>query len=122
MGKNKTIKLTRASVAAGDDINAPHFKKIEINADWKIERILTKIINSNYLPLIAGKATWSVAINKPIAVISQEYQNSIDLISSPDYPHQETKGFVDIKSIHFNYHAQQDAKTVLEVLRRFELN
>ena len=120
--KMKNITLTRASVAAGDDFDAPHYKTIEIGIDWKIERILTEIINSKYLPLVAGNATWSVAIDEPIAVISKVYSNSIKLICFPEFPHQETQGFVDIKSIHFNYHAQQDPKIVLDVLKRFDLN
>ncbi|MEM9337693.1 MAG: hypothetical protein AAGA66_03135 [Bacteroidota bacterium] len=122
MEKYKPITLTRASVAAGDDMDAPHFRKIDIASDWKIERILLEVLNANYLPSIAGKATWSVAINEPIAVINQGHDRSIKLITLPGYPHQGTGGFVDIKTIHFNYHAQQDAGIVFDVLRRFDLN
>ncbi|WP_350293003.1 hypothetical protein [uncultured Croceitalea sp.] len=121
----KVIKLTRESVAAGDDINAPHFKEIQIEEDWKIEQILNKVLNSKYLPRILGGSTWSVAINKPIAVISSNYPDfRIKIIAGAgsDFPHQGTKGFVDIRTIHFNYHAQQGSDIVLKVLERFNLN
>ncbi|WP_194768726.1 hypothetical protein [Tamlana sp. I1] len=60
----KKIKLTRESVAMGDDVDAPHFLEIEIGPTWTIIEILKNIIKINYLPKISGgKATWSVAIN-----------------------------------------------------------
>ena len=118
----KQIVLTRDSVASGDDIDAPHSKKIEVNPNWKINKILEFITTSNYLPKIKeGKATWSIAINNPIAVFTQENPESPLLICHPEYPHQETKGFIDIKHIHFNYHNQQEAKEVFDVLLRFRI-
>lgn len=118
----KQIRLTRDSVAMADDIDAPHSKKIKINPNWKINDILDFILASNYLPKIKnGKATWSVAINEPIALLTQENPKSPLLICHPEYPHQETKGFVDIQYIHFNYHNQKEAKEVFDVLLRFRL-
>lgn len=91
-----------------DDNAAPHFKEIIISRDWKIQTILEYIMKGNYLPSIAGgKATWSVAIHEPIAVITQEnhkaFRHTFKLICLPDYPFQEASGFVDIHNIHFNY-------------------
>ncbi len=118
----KNIKLTRESVAMGDDIDAPHFEEIEIQPNWTIKKILKSIIKSEYLPRISGgKATWSVAINEPIAVLTQENSESPMLICLPDYPYQGTKGFVDIEHIHFNYHAQKKPIEVFEVLSRFNI-
>lgn len=118
----KKIKLTRESVAMGDDTNAPHFLEIEIQSNWTILEILKHIVKLNYLPQInGGKATWSVAINEPIAVLSQEnFENPI-LICFQDYPYQETMGFVNIENIHFNYHAQKNPDEVYEILSRFKL-
>ena len=118
----KTITLTRESVSAGDDVNAPHKMKIEIKTDWKINEIIEHIVELGYLPKIIGNATWSIAINKPIAVISQHDNYLPKLICLPDYPHQETRGFVDIKNIHINYHGQVDSNMVFEVLHRFRMN
>lgn len=118
----KKVILTRDSVAIADDIAAPHSKEIKIQSNWKIRDILDCITSLNYLPTIKdGKATWSVATDNPLAIITQENTNSPLLICHPDYPHQETKGFINIKRIHFNYHNQQDAKQVFDVLVRFKI-
>lgn len=116
------IKLTRESVAMGDDVDAPHFFEIEIQPNWTILEILNRIVKLNYLPQIyGGKATWSVAINEPIAILSQENFENPLLICFPDYPFQETLGFVKIEHIHFSYHAQKNPEEVYEVLSRFKL-
>ncbi|WP_336129383.1 hypothetical protein [Mesoflavibacter sp. CH_XMU1422-2] len=118
----KKIKLTRESVAMGDDVNAPHFLEIEINSNWTIMEILKHIYQTNYLPkIIGGKATWSVAIDEPIAVITQENLKEPMLICLPDYPYHGTRGFVEFDNIHFNYHAQKKASEVFEVLSRFKI-
>lgn len=118
----KKIKLTRESVAMGDDVEAPHFLEIEIHPNWTILEILKQILKLNYLPQIhGGKATWSVAINEPIAVLSQENFENPMLICLPDYPHQDTMGFVNIEHIHFNYHTQKKPDEVYEVLSRFRV-
>ena len=118
----KKIKLTRESVAMAEDIDAPHIFEIEINPNWTISQILNCIINANYLPTInGGKATWSVAINEPIAVLSQENIEHPLLICLPDYPYQGTNSFVEFNHIHFNYHAQKEAAEVFEILSRFKM-
>ncbi|HPA70821.1 MAG TPA: hypothetical protein PKY31_01040 [Spirochaetota bacterium] len=115
MGK---ITVTRDSVCAADDVDAPHVKTVSIGDDWSIEEILSRIIPS-YLPLISGgKATWSVAADNPIAVMAQEWGKP-RLLCLPEYPFHDTPGFVKITSLHFNYHAQDDPDTVFRVLRRY---
>jgi hypothetical protein len=116
------IKLTRESVSMGDDTDAPHVLEIEIQPNWTILEILKYILKLNYLPHIyGGKATWSVAINEPIAVLSQESFEKPMMICLPDYPYQETMRFVNIENIHFNYHAQKNPEEVYEVLSRFRV-
>lgn len=117
------IKLTRESVAMGDDVYAPHFLEIEIGPNWTIKEILNYIVKIDYLPKISGgKATWSVSINEPIAVLTQQNPENPLLICLPDYPHQGTQDVVEIKHIHFNYHEQKKASIVFEVLSRFKIN
>ena len=118
----KKIKLTRESVAMGDDIDAPHFLEIGIEPNWTITEILKYISNINYLPKISGgRATWSVAISEPIAVLTQENPKEPLLICLPDYPYHGMRGFVEFDNIHFNYHAQKKASEVFEVLSRFKI-
>ncbi|MFI2742201.1 hypothetical protein ACG2LH_05640 [Zhouia sp. PK063] len=118
----KKIKLTRESVAMGDDIDAPHFLEIEIQPNWTIIEILKYISKINYLPKITGgKATWSVAIHEPIAVLTQENPKEPLLICPASYPYYGTKVVVEFDHIHFNYHAQKKANEVFEVLSRFKI-
>jgi len=118
----KKIKLTRESVAMADDTNAPHDLEIEIDPDWTIIEILKRVAETNYLPhIIGGKATWSVAINEPIAVLTQENPKKPLLICLPEYPYHGTEGFTEFDHIHFNYHAQKEANDVFEVLVRFKI-
>lgn len=118
----KKIKLTRESVAMADDVNAPHFLEIEIEPNWTITEILKHIVDIEYLPKIyGGKATWSVAIDEPIAVLTQENMENPKLICLPDYPYHGTKGFEEFDKIHFNYHAQKKANEVFEILSEFKI-
>jgi hypothetical protein len=110
----RTILLTRDSVAAGDDADAPHNLLIEIGSNDTIEVILKRILDLQYLPKIyGGKATWSVAFNRSIAVIAQEWDEP-KLI---DFTYDLNQQGVD--KLHFNYHAQEHPDTVLRILSRF---
>ncbi|MDB5127623.1 MAG: hypothetical protein JWQ85_1855 [Mucilaginibacter sp.] len=114
----KTINLTRESVSMGDDA-FDHSLKVEVDRNWNISQILEKIIEINYLPQIhGGKATWSVAHHTPLAIVAQQWGKP-ELICGADYPYANTEHYITIGSLHFNYHAQQDPITVLEILRRY---
>jgi len=113
-----TLRLTRESVSMADDA-FDHTIIIEIDRNWKISEILTHILKLQFLPKInGGKATWSVATNKPIAVIAQQWELP-ELICEEDYPNKDTKAYMPAERLHFNYHAQQQPEIVLSVLRNF---
>src|SRR5687768_1982539 len=70
------LHLTRDSVAAGDDFNAPHRRSMTVplslsDAD-AVRTIIEKIVESRYLPgaSMAGTASWAAFSNLPLAVIS----------------------------------------------------
>lgn len=117
----KEIILTRDSVAAGDDSDAPHYLTIEVDVEDRIGDILSAVLALRYLPQISGgKATWSVASNEPLAIIAQEWASPM-FICMPDYPNQGTRGFFNIEALHFNYHAQDSPETAFQILRRFRI-
>ena len=59
-----SIILTRDSVAAGDDIDAPHEKKIIIRS-FTDPVALTREALTNYLPNVAGSGhSWICVLNK----------------------------------------------------------
>jgi hypothetical protein len=115
-----TLHLTRDSVAAGDDLDAPHRSTLLVPDDQITEALVAAIHASGYLPRIAdGVATWSVVSDRPLAVIAQQWPEPrmvSDLPHPPEQLRREAGGY----RFHVNYHVQQDPETVLEVLRRLE--
>ena len=112
------LRLTRDSVAAGDDCDAPHLEKVRLPVGTTVEEVVTSILASRYLPRIdGGKATWSLVSKRPIAVLAQQWQSPKML--SPNPYCLESLGYAnDVLRIHATYHVQQDPDVVFEVLDR----
>ena len=114
------ITLLRDSVCASDDCTAPNDIQIEYEDSALIMDILEIILKNNYLPTIdGGKATWSVSITQPVAVIAQEW-NEPKLLCLSQYPFYNTQGYIKIEKIYFNYHGQDDPDVVYNVLKRYK--
>jgi hypothetical protein len=112
----KKIIVTRDSVAAGDDANAPHLLTILVKETDSIKNIIELLAHSEYIPKIyGGESTWSVASHQPLAVIAQQWV-SARLIFLKD---QDTFGNFNLDRIHFNYHSQDAPEMVLRVLSRY---
>jgi hypothetical protein len=115
------VYLSRASVCAGDDVDAPHNKTISFPDGTAVLDILTHVAHSGYLASIAGgEATWSATSNVPLAVIAQQWSTPKALpalsYSSPALDWND-----DTLRIHFNYHAQENPDKVYEILARLDL-
>jgi hypothetical protein len=68
------IHLTRDSVAAGDDIDAPHHHSISVPTSTSALSLVQSVLEQRYLPRIAGgKATWVISSHEPFAVCAQEW-------------------------------------------------
>ena len=79
--KPQTITIWRDSVAAGDDVFAPHELKIEIEENETIETTLGEILTRHYLASIqGGKATWIVVRKTALVVIAQQWEKPQYLI------------------------------------------
>ncbi|MGY6161181.1 hypothetical protein [Paraburkholderia strydomiana] len=120
-GQNQKIVVTRDSVAAGDDIDAPHRLEFGISSDRAIADILRYVSQLSYLPsVVGGKATWSAVSGRPLAVIAQQWPAPKPLSVLPI-------AFSDLDSrsdglyLHFNHHAQVDPDIVFNVLDRLRL-
>jgi hypothetical protein len=116
------VYRSRASVCAGDALDAPHGKTRSFPDGTSVLEILTQVADSGCLASVAGgRATWSVASNIPLAVIAQQWPQPKPLwalaLSEP-MPLLDIRG--DTLCIHFNYHAQQDPDVVYEVLSRLD--
>jgi hypothetical protein len=113
-GMSENIILWRDSVAAGDDVFAPHEQKIKIENDETIETTMEKILATNYLPNIqGGKATWIVVGKNSLAVVAQEWSKPHFFIKTTTY----TKDLIDSTNewqLEFRYWCQVDPNRVTE--------
>jgi len=116
------LYVTRESVAAGDDVDAPHARTFALPQGATLETALATVMSARYLPSISGGlATWSVASGIPLAVIAQQWQVPRMLFGAGDDPDVLDHEHGQLR-LHFNYHAQLDPEIVLEVLRRLRLH
>jgi len=92
------VKLTRQSVCAGDDCDAPHEKTVETYSFIDPEAFAREI-SSGYLPSIAGIGySWTCVLNGvKIAEISQSGIRAL--------VHENS--FSEKNHAHFIYHAAQ---------------
>ena len=118
-----TIRLyiTRESVAAGDDVDAPHLRAGTISDDTSIEQLVGACLKFSPLPTIAGgEATWCLSSLVPLAVVAQQWEQPRLVwgvsrrIGSLDLRGDELR-------LHFSYFAQHDPNDVLDVLNNLRL-
>ena len=116
------LYTTRSSVAAGDDADAPHVKVFAFADGTTLQDALIQIQAARYLPSISGgEATWSVASNRPIAVVSPQWARPKMLVQLSEEL-QELEWQDGTLRLHFNYHAQIDPEWVYRVLWGYQLN
>jgi hypothetical protein len=109
------VLLTRNSVAAGDDIDAPHKKRVTL-ADCDLATDLVDfIVAKGYLPkIVGGAATWVATSHEPFAVCAQQWSQCKPLKQPTRVSAlKATDGAV---RIHFSYLAQMDPEVVHRVL------
>jgi len=115
------IELTRASVCAADDCDAPHAKLMTVPDDTPLEE-LARIVQRDYVPgnIAGGEATWSLVADRPLAVLAQQWREP-KLVRQLPLQLAELKGQHGSVKLHVNYHAQVDPEIALEILRELKL-
>lgn len=114
------IYVTRDSVAAGDDVDAPHAKTFATPQPLSLDQAVRLIVSSNYLPSIAGGlATWSVASGIPIAVVAQQWKEPRMLFLTGGEKTLDRSA--NLLRLHFSYFAQREPDVVVDVLTRLSL-
>ena len=110
---SKNIIIWRDSVAAGDDVDAPHEIKIMVENDESIETTLEKILATHYLASIqGGKATWIVVGKNPLAVIAQQWSKPHFLVTSSAH----TEDLIEVTKkyqLEFRYWCQVEPNEVV---------
>ena len=112
------LRLTRDSVAVGDDCDVPHLEEVRLPDGSTVEEAVSWIVASRYLPRIGGgEATWSILSKRPIAVLAQQWNKPMMLSPIP-YSLENLDYADDTFRVHATYHVQQDPNVVFEVLSR----
>jgi hypothetical protein len=112
------IILSRGSVCAGDDVDAPHSKTISVPDGASLIEVLSFISNSGYLARIAGgKATWSAVSNVPLAVLPQQW-SAPRALPGANSEKEQLNFHNDMLQIHFTYHGQRDPGIVFAELSK----
>lgn len=114
------IYVTRESVCAGDDGDAPHAREFSTPGESDVAAAVEHVLASGYLPCISGgNAAWSVTSAIPVAVAAQQWTKA------KFFPLRDDLRDVDVVAgtlrLHFNYHAQIDPDVVFRVLWNLRL-
>jgi len=108
--------ISRSSVCAGDDADAPHSRSVAVSDTMPIKFVIQSILDSGYLAEISGgHATWIVELGSPVAVVAQQWSKP-RFLANPDSPISEFINDSKFKSLHFNYWVQQDPELVFNCL------
>ena len=113
------LRLTRDSVAAGDDFDAPHEKLLHVKIEPTWTAIFNAILEQKYLPTIgSGNATWVGVSLEPVAVLAQQWQwRARPIGHEPGVP-SDLRDEQGRLRVHFSYLAQLDPEVAFEVLSR----
>lgn len=116
-GNNQSLVVWRDSVAAGDDIDAPHEIKLSVEESASVADVVAKVISAGYLPKISGsRATWIVeAGSQPIAVLAQQWSEPRYLVHATD-PMAPLIGNSGRCHMYLKYWCQADPDAVLDCL------
>jgi hypothetical protein len=74
--RSMRLRLTRGSVAMGDDADAPHEQERDFPADMTIRDVVEAVVAGGYLASVQGdRATWVVRTGSgtPLAVVAQQW-------------------------------------------------
>ncbi|WP_395716274.1 hypothetical protein [Prosthecobacter sp.] len=91
-----TVVMTRDSVCAGDDCDAPHEKSASTYS-FLDPSVFAQAISNSYLPSISGSGhSWTCLLNgTKIAIIGTKDVRSLVRITP----------FAETNRVHFNYHS-----------------
>lgn len=107
------LVLTRDSVCAGDDGDAPHERLWPVAPGARWAEVLQAIAQSGYLAsIMGGQATWVASHGAPLAVLAQQWPAPRML------PGQEEARVASAARLHFSYRLQLDPDAVYAALRR----
>ena len=111
------LYITRDSVAAADDVDAPHDRTLSDPSITTVNDILSTVAREYQLPkIVGGKATWVLASGVPLAVFAQEWSEP-----RPDWRIPSRVEDLDydgkVVRLHFSYLGQYSPEDVANIVR-----
>jgi hypothetical protein len=120
-GRHMKAYVTRDSVAAGDDVDAPHARTLELPDVGDVRALVTAVKGGYPLPGISGgKATWVLSSGTPLAVVAQQWARH-RLVCWKAMRISELDVNAGVLGLHFSYLAQIPPEQAVDVLRRLRL-
>ncbi|MBC7772254.1 MAG: hypothetical protein H7210_07160 [Pyrinomonadaceae bacterium] len=115
------ILITRDSVCAGDDGDAPHLvERHNVAARSVHDLINIAVLEMPLASISGGQATWCLCSNIPLAVVAQQWKAPQHVaLTPPKMEDLDVQG--DAARFHFTYFAQHDPELVLTLMRRLRL-
>ncbi len=116
------LYITRDSVCAADDLDAPHACNGRIENTTSVGEVVAACLDISPLPNISGgKATWCLSSGVPLAVIAQQWTTP-KLVSqfAPPIDHLDIDKDGTLR-LHFTYFVQRDPHDVRNILSRLQL-
>jgi hypothetical protein len=113
--------VTRDSVTAGDDVDAPHEIRLDLPYRWEWNGLIDEVWRSSRLPqIVGGCATWVLSSGIPLAIAAQEWKQP-----KPLFLLEAEKSLVDVVEgelrLHWSYFAQYDPGVVGDIVSRLRL-
>jgi len=107
------ILVTRDSVCAGDDCDAPHALSLDVDPNATLRDVLASLTRPRYLAGIqGGMATWVAESGEPLAIVCEQHPEPWFLFD----PETLASELFPARTLYFHYLAQIDPQFVLEQL------
>jgi hypothetical protein len=107
------LRLTRDSVAAGDDGDAPHAADLQVERDAGAVAVAEAILASNYTAHVPGGATWWLSLGPDRVVFGFRGGRPFFL---PVAPETHRASAADVDAVHVAYARQDDPLALSESL------
>jgi len=107
----KKLRITRDSVHAGDDCDAPHQRWLTRSESESLDSVMQSILSDAYLPQIfGGQASWIVCGPGALAVVAQQWK-------APHFLVDAQTAIADFDELTFVYWCQVDPDKLIKCLQ-----
>ena len=111
--------LSRESVAAGDDVYAPHQLAVSFPHVRSVEDLVKAIVGADYIPRMGKIVSWCISSGEPLALVSSTWPEPQPISMWPPLEALDIRD--GIVYCHISYMSARDPEVVLSVLRELRV-